>query len=123
MNEPRLIASGVYEALLKSRHLARPSGRPLYEYRFTREEFERMGTVLRSMHGRFLDDHRGAALFVAFTAEWFRREREGGHWDWINPLAALGVRYHASDPSAPIRYPQVRRAAEAGLATWLFIAS
>jgi hypothetical protein len=118
MSEARLNASGLYEALLQSRHLSGPSGRPLYEYRFTRDEFERMGALLRSMRGHFLDDSHGSALFVAFTAEWFRREREGGHWDWINPLAALGVHYHPSDSSAPVRYPQVRRAAEDGLARW-----
>jgi len=67
---------------------------------------------------RFWTIAAAGALFVAFTAEWFRREREGGHWDWIHPLAALGVRYHASDYHAQVRYQQVRTAAEAGLAVW-----
>jgi hypothetical protein len=109
-------ARGIYEALLASRKLPKPDGRPLYEYRFTRQEFDNLAAVLRSTRGGFLDDRWGRALFVAFTAEWYRREREGGHWDWVHPLKALGVHYHSTEPSARVRYPQVRAAAEAGTA-------
>jgi hypothetical protein len=107
-----------YELLLCARALERPSGRPLYEYRFTRTEYEDLGLALRQAGRRFLDDFHGAALFVAFTAEWFRRERAGGAWDWIQPLKVLGVSYHSTNPVADVRYPQVRSAADRGLAIW-----
>jgi hypothetical protein len=65
-----------------------------------------------------LRDPHGAALFVAFTAEWYRREREGGHWDWIKPLAAIGLRYRQGDRRSDLDYGDVKAAAETGLRWW-----
>ncbi len=59
------------------RDLARADGRPLYRYRMTDSEYEEARKILRHLAsaGRFMqpDDHAGA-LFVAYCAEWFRRE-------------------------------------------------
>lgn len=118
MDEPRPSFRGAYFGLLAARDLQGPSGKPLYEYRFTRAEYEGVAELLTASRGRFLRDPSGCALFVAFTAEWFRREREGGRWDWINPLARLGVKYHASSPNAEVTYGDVRKAAETGMAAW-----
>jgi hypothetical protein len=104
--------------LLAERSLARADGRPLYSYRFTRTEYEAIAAQLRARGSGALAERAGAALFVAFTAEWFRRDRSGGHWDWIRPLAAIGVRYHNQDPASDIAYPQIRDAIETGLAAW-----
>jgi len=98
--------------------MARPDGQPLYAYGISRDEFESMARVLRTTGHHFLHDKCGRALFVAYAAEWFRRVREGGHWDWIHPLESLNVRYHATDDRAQVRYGEVRAAAEAGLITW-----
>lgn len=95
-----------------------PNGGPLYAYRFTRTEYEVCAAVLRGSGPAGLADRDGAALFVAFAAEWFRRDRVGGHWDWIRPLAAVGIRYHGQDPTSDLSYPQVRNAVETGLAAW-----
>src|SRR3954447_13859907 len=79
--------------LLGVRDLRRPDGRPLYAYRFSRDEYEEVGHLLKSL-GSFIFEHDTAsALLVAYVAEWFRRDRHGGHWDWIRPLAQLGIRY------------------------------
>jgi hypothetical protein len=117
MDEPRPSLRGALTSVL-SAHPSMTADRPLYEYRFTGDEYRRMGEALRANRRTFLSDPCGRALFVAYAAEWFRREREGGHWDWVHPLASLGVRYHATDPGVDVRYGDVRSAAEAGLAAW-----
>jgi hypothetical protein len=61
----------------------------------------------------------GAALFVAFAAEWFRRDRSGGAWDWIRPLGALNIRYDSQDRRrSDVSYSDVRAAVEVGLREW-----
>lgn len=104
--------------MLLSSRAVRPDGRPVYAYRFTRDEFDRTADALRATAPGFLQDRHGAALFVAYTSEWYRRVREGGHWDWIHPLGSLGVRYHSSDPGAQVGYSTVREAALEGLRMW-----
>src|SRR3546814_13570260 len=74
-----------------------------------------MRGLLAACGRQFLSDGPGAALFVAYTAEWFRRTREGGHWDWIRPLRSLGVRYHHTGRSSDFAYGEVRGASERGL--------
>src|SRR3546814_2527090 len=74
-----------------------------------------MRGLLAACGRQFLSDGPGAALFVAYTAEWFRRTREGGHWDWIRPLSSLGVRYHHTGRSSDVAYGEVRGAVERGL--------
>ncbi len=118
MADPRSGLRCAFESILRCRGLQWPTGRPLYEYRFTRTEFDSLAESLKQVGRSFLDDRYGAALFVAFTAEWYRRERGGGSWDWIQPLGALGVRYHPTAPHAMVKYPQVRVAAETGLRVW-----
>ncbi|MDX8541537.1 STY4851/ECs_5259 family protein [Mesorhizobium abyssinicae] len=108
----------VYDSLLRSRDLVQPDGRPLHAYRFTRAEFEAAGNALKTAGACFVHDRRGCALFVAYTAEWFRRIREGGHWDWIHPLRSLNIHYRANDPTAQIQYSSLREATETGLRVW-----
>ena len=107
-----------FARLLSTRGLERPDGRALYAYRFSRTEFESLREDLRRLRVFELKNRYGAALFVAFAAEWFRREREGGHWDWIRPLADIGVRYAANDTNGDIRYQEIREIVESGLLMW-----
>jgi hypothetical protein len=88
--------------LLSVRGLGRPDGRALYAYRFTRGECQVVRDDLRRDHLFGFQNPFGRALFVAFVSEWFRRSREGGHWDWIRPLSDIGIRYAADDPSAVV---------------------
>lgn len=118
MDKPVLGLRGAFEALFRSRGLCHPDGQPLYRYRFTRQEFDGVGEVLRRHGASSLDSPEGSALFVAFVAEWYRRERTGGAWDWIRPLAAIGIRYHATESTADIHYGPVRAAAVNGLRRW-----
>ncbi|HYC66582.1 STY4851/ECs_5259 family protein [Brevundimonas sp.] len=96
----------------------RPDGRPLYAYRFAREDLDDMRAVLAAGGVRGLAELDGAALFVAYVAEWFRRDREGGHWDWKRPLTEIGVSYGQDERWAAISYPELSATVERGLRWW-----
>jgi hypothetical protein len=118
MSATRAVLREEFERLSSARALDRPDGRPLYAYRFDDQEYERMRVSLTDHGGYCLASGHGAALFVAYTAEWFRRGREGGHWDWIRPLQTLGIRYHHTGRASDVNYGQVRNAVEMGLRYW-----
>src|SRR5271170_6665999 len=64
-------------AFLRARNLARPDGRPFYRYRMRDGEYEQAKKMLRCLAGAgrlVKPDSRAGALFVAYCAEWFRRE-------------------------------------------------
>ncbi|WP_157599249.1 STY4851/ECs_5259 family protein [Rhodanobacter sp. Root179] len=102
-------------SLLDSRGFACPDGRPLYAYRFARREFDRIGAMLLRHGPAALQDRYGAALIISHVAEWFRRERTGGHWDWIRPLQTIGLDY---GPNARIRYRDIESLVSLGLGVW-----
>lgn len=107
--------STAFYGLLRSRGLSFPDGRPLYAYRFARREYEEVGSVLRQFGPSAVFVRHGAALIVAYIAEWFRRERSGGHWDWIRPLRSIGYDY---GPHARIQYRDIENLVSSGLAAW-----
>lgn len=105
------------ETLLSPRGLQRPDGRPLYRYRFTREEYEALGAFLRRQCvGALLTSH-GSALVVANVAEWFRRDRGGGYWDWMRPLRSIGLHY-GEGYGSPIQYGDIISIVSRGFAIW-----
>ncbi|MDR3571046.1 MAG: STY4851/ECs_5259 family protein, partial [Candidatus Pacebacteria bacterium] len=103
------------KSLLEARGLARPDRRPLYAYRFSKAEVDQICTIMHRHGPSALRDPNGAALVVAHVAEWFRRERAGGHWDWIRPLQALGFEY---GPHAPVQYRDIEDLVSLGLRAW-----
>ncbi|MGX1742108.1 STY4851/ECs_5259 family protein [Bosea sp. NPDC055353] len=118
MVEPQLTLNGARQALLFSRHMAVPDGSPLYNYRFEASEFDGVRELLRRGGANALRDPAGGALLVMYLAEWFRRERHGGGWDWVTPLGLIGIRYHPTAAGADVRYPEVRDCVETGLRLW-----
>jgi hypothetical protein len=99
-------------AFLGARNLTHPNGQPLYRYRMTDGEYEHAKKVLRYLEsaGRLAaPDGRAGALFVAFCAEWFRRESTSTflRWDELAPDLF---------PSVP--YPSKQRLTELGLDYW-----
>lgn len=118
MDGPIPSARAAYEALVRSAGLQRPDGRPLHAYRFDKAQFDGVRAVLKREGPRALHGPYSAALFVMFVAEWFRRDRTGGRWDWIAPLAVLGVDYRPSDPRSQVAYSEIRDAAREGLRMW-----
>ena len=100
--------------------IAKPDRRPLYQYRFTLNEYERARAQIANDGVRALQTPEGCALFVMVLAEWFRRDRDGGGWSWDPPLASLGFKreeYGASGPKT-LRYSELQDAVSRGLTWW-----
>lgn len=104
-----------FAALLTARGLAAPDGRPIHAYRFTKAEVDGIATLLRGLGRRVLLENTGRALILLHVAEWFRRERAGGHWDWIRPLRSIGLHY---GPGQLVQYADVEDLVRGGLTAW-----
>ncbi|WP_287206820.1 STY4851/ECs_5259 family protein [Mesorhizobium sp.] len=77
---------------LGARKLTHPDERPLYRYRMADSEYEQAKKILRQLAsaGRLMQpDDRAGALFVAYCAEWFRRESESTFLRWDDPAPDL----------------------------------
>jgi hypothetical protein len=86
------------DAFLRARKLTRPDRRPLYRYRMADGEYEQAKNILRRLAdaGRLIDpDRRAGALFVAYCADWFRRESISTflRWDDLAPDLFPSVPY------------------------------
>jgi hypothetical protein len=101
--------------LLTARGLDTPDGRPLHAYRFTKDEYDHTAALLRRHGSHAIYDRTGAALIVAYISEWFRRERGGGHWDWIRPLRSIGLDY---GQGRRVQYSDVENLVRHGLLLW-----
>lgn len=107
---------------LQRRGLDRPTGEPLYSYRFADDEFKSLEALLReTLAARLPQQSLGqvagavsglAPLFVCYAAEWWRRNYDGSGWTWDPIVAALGA-----DPDD---WNQVQRSecVERGLREW-----
>lgn len=97
---------------LSQRGLQTPDGRTLHRYRVSDTEFQGLKTILKSLvDQRRLEEASDtvAALFVAYCADWFRRESITTFLRWDDPLRAL-----PADLTFPSRHDLTRR----GLAYW-----
>lgn len=118
MQDARAASRAALARLTLPRTGEHPDGRPLYAYRFDRDEFDLAREALMSLGVGALTSWHGGALFVAFAAEWFRRDRTGGHWDWKRPLAEIDLVYGQDEPFADVSYGQVAAAVDSGLRWW-----
>ncbi len=99
-------------AYLGARGLLRPNRQPLYRYRMADAEYGEAKRILHELagSGRLASpDGRSGAMFVAFCAEWFRRESESTFLRW-NELAPDIF------PSVP--YPSKQELTLLGLRYW-----
>ena len=99
-------------AFLGARNLARPDGRAFYRYRTSDDEYAHAKNVLHfvARKGRLTHpDDRAGAFFVAYCAEWFRRESESTFLRWDDPAPDLF-------PSVP--YASKQELTVLGLAYW-----
>ena len=75
-------------SLLESRTLDSPDRRMLYAYDLLASEFESLEAVLvtscqRTGFSRLVARNEiFPPLFVLYASEWWKREYEGGPWDW-----------------------------------------
>lgn len=94
MSGEDFIASRLLGDVLRARGLERVDGRPLYAYRCSSDQFQRIAVFLRrNLTGATLE-RRIAALFCLYGAEWFQRHYQGGPWRWEDMLASLGLDRH-----------------------------
>ena len=94
---------------LRRRGFDYPTGRPLYTYRTTSEEFSDLETMLRDCLGTWLktvtlgDVARNVAcfppLFVLYAAEWWRRNYDGTGFAWEPIVSAIGASADAWNPT------------------------
>ena len=99
-------------AFLGARQLTRPDQRPLYRYRMADSEYEQAKKTLQRMAsaGRLIHpDSLAGALFVAYCAEWFRRESASTFLRWDDPAPDLF-------PSVP--YASKQALTTSGLEYW-----
>jgi len=99
-------------AFLSTRKLTRPERQPLYRYRMTDSEYVSAREIVRTLAA--VDrlpgaDRDSAALFVAYCAEWFRRESQTTFLKWNDP---------APDVFANVNYEIKQVLARTGLAYW-----
>ena len=97
---------------LGARKLMQPDKRPLYRYRMADSEYEQAKKILRylSSAGRLMQpDASAGALFVAYCAEWFRRDSDSTFLRWDDPAPDLF-------PSVP--YPNKQVLTTSGLTYW-----
>ncbi|MGN7735319.1 STY4851/ECs_5259 family protein [Ensifer sp. 22564] len=99
-----------FTAFLVRRGLQAPDGRPLHRYRMSDREYEEARVLLRNVTNRLLtEDGAAASLFVAFCAEWFRREATSLFLKWDNLT---------SDVFTAVPNDCRRHLAETGLKFW-----
>jgi len=97
---------------LGARKLMHPDKRPLYRYRMADNEYEHAKKILRYLAsaGRLMQpDTSAGALFVAYCAEWFRRDSDSTFLRWDDPAPDLF-------PSVP--YPNKQALTTSGLTFW-----
>lgn len=109
-------------SFLQHRGLDHPTGRPLYTYRVTGEEFSDLETTLRQSLATWLrhltlgDVARQVAcfppLFVLYASEWWRRNYDGTGFAWEPIVRALGASAEAWNPA------QRSDCVENGLQSW-----
>ncbi|MBY5732193.1 hypothetical protein HFO26_18185 [Rhizobium leguminosarum] len=77
-------------AFLLKRKLHAPDGRPLHQYRMNDQEYADLRESLRLSTRRLLqEDGAAASMFVAFCAEWFRREATTLFLKWDSVAAEI----------------------------------
>lgn len=86
--------------LLEDRGLERPDGRPLYQYRLSRDEFDETEALLKHWLGLLSASVELAMLtritgfpelFVLYASEWWRRRYDGSGFVWEPILRDLEV--------------------------------
>ncbi|MFD2185096.1 STY4851/ECs_5259 family protein [Rhodoplanes azumiensis] len=99
-------------AFLRARNIGGPDERAFYRYRMTDKEYVQVKSILRDVAqaGRLeKPDYFAGALFVAYCAEWFRRESDTTFLRWDDPAPDIF-------PSVP--YASKQELTNYGLAYW-----
>ncbi len=97
------VGSLLHEFLVK-RELSAPNGQPLFKYQLSESEYHSLGSSLRNKNIPFHphSDSRWCAAFCLFSAEWYRREYQGG-WNWSGISNSLGFELDANQRSQIVK--------------------
>lgn len=96
--------NGCLRAILTKRELSQPTGQPLFTYQLSESEYHHLRTCLKkqklptSLHG----DSSWCAAFCLFSAEWYRRQYQGG-WSWSGISSSLEFELDANQRSKVIK--------------------
>lgn len=107
---------------LEKRNLERPTGKNLYTYRMSKNEFLELEKELKSWLqdqlqfyslGKLVDRRKAFnGIFVIYAAEWWKRRFPGGRWSWDPILTDLEL-----DPEE-WSAPQRSKCIERGFRSW-----
>lgn len=86
------------------RELSHPTGQPLFTYQLSESEYKHLRTSLKTkfLPKRLYEDRHWCAAFCLFSAEWYRREYQGG-WSWSGISRSLEFELDANQRSKVIK--------------------
>ncbi|MGL6259774.1 STY4851/ECs_5259 family protein [Vibrio sp. WXL210] len=96
--------NGCLRAILTKRELSQPTGKPLFTYQLSEPEYHHLRTSLKNqkLPTRLHGDSSWCAAFCLFSAEWYRRQYQGG-WSWRGVSNSLGFELDANQRSKVIK--------------------
>lgn len=96
----------ISEFLFTRAHFKGPTGKPLYAYQVTEEEYHQLIAILKSCrfdtHPISTKPHFTAACFCLFVAEYYRRFYNST-WSWSGPQQILGVEITQDDRATLVK--------------------
>lgn len=97
-------ANSCLRAILTKRELSQPTGQPLFTYQLSENEYHHLRTSLKNQQlpTRLHGDSSWCAAFCLFSAEWYRRQYQGG-WSWSGISSSLGFDLDANQRSKVIK--------------------
>ncbi|WP_192888781.1 STY4851/ECs_5259 family protein [Vibrio bathopelagicus] len=96
--------NGCLRAILTKRELSQPTGQPLFTYQLSESEYHHLRTSLKKqkLPTRLHGDSSWCAAFCLFSAEWYRRQYQGG-WSWSGISSSLEFELDANQRSKVIK--------------------
>ncbi|WP_210467758.1 STY4851/ECs_5259 family protein [Vibrio crassostreae] len=96
--------NGCLRAILTKRELSQPTGQPLFTYQLSESEYHHLRTSLKNqkLPTRLHGDSSWCAAFCLFSAEWYRRQYQGG-WSWSGISSSLEFELDANQRSKVIK--------------------
>lgn len=96
----------ISEFLFTRMHFKGPTGKPLYAYQVTEEEYSQLVELLKNCrfdtHPVVTKTHYTAACFCLFVSEYYRRFYNST-WSWSGPQQILGIEIYQEDRATLVK--------------------